>query len=120
MPGECIQANAANLYKATVQRIPVPRLALCLVHFRPSIASLSNALTTVSDDDLQKYKVPMRWRDRCVAYFALYQTCLRRQSANSSVNCHHDKHVWEECEIMDLNRRKQELEELKEKMRLEA
>lgn len=77
-------------------------------------------LTAVSEDDLQKYKVPMRWRDRCVAYFALYQTCLRRQSVNSSVDCHHDKHVWEECEIMDLNRRKQELEELKEKMRLEA
>lgn len=76
-------------------------------------------LTAVSQDDMQKYKVPLKWRDRCAAYFALYQTCLFRQSANGSVDCHHDKHVWEECEILDLNRRKTELKEVKEKLKAE-
>lgn len=66
---------------------------------------------------MQKYKVPLRWRDRCAAYFALYQTCLKRQSAKFSVDCHHDKHVWEECEVLDLKRRQDELKELKAKMR---
>lgn len=80
---------------------------------------ISNLLITVSEDDLQKYKVPLKWRDRCAAYFALYQTCLFRQSANGSVDCHHDKHVWEECEILDLNRRKAELKEVKEKLKAE-
>ncbi|KAF3992170.1 hypothetical protein FT663_01305 [Candidozyma haemuli var. vulneris] len=68
---------------------------------------------------MQKYRVPLKWRDRCAAYFALYQTCLFRQSANGSVDCHHDKHVWEECEVLDLNRRKTELKEVKEKLKAE-
>ncbi|CUM64531.1 uncharacterized protein PRCAT00002136001 [Priceomyces carsonii] len=73
----------------------------------------------VSEEDLQKYKVPLRWRDRCAAYFALYQTCLIRQSANSSVDCKHDKHSWEECENLDLIRRQTELKEAKEKRKAE-
>lgn len=73
----------------------------------------------LSEDDMQKYRVPLKWRDRCAAYFALYQTCLFRQSANGSVDCHHDKHVWEECEVLDLNRRKTELKEVKEKLKAE-
>ena len=60
----------------------------------------------------------MKWRDRCAAYFALYRTCLIRQSSKS-IDCHHDKHAWEECEYLDLKRRKQELEEVKEKRRAE-
>ncbi|CAN3375419.1 hypothetical protein DIRU0_E06216 [Diutina rugosa] len=71
----------------------------------------------LSDEDLQKYKVPLKWRDRCAAYFALYNTCLIRQSANSSVDCHGDKHSWEECENLDLIRRKKELADLKQKMK---
>ncbi|OBA18970.1 NADH-ubiquinone oxidoreductase B18 subunit (CI-B18) [Metschnikowia bicuspidata var. bicuspidata NRRL YB-4993] len=71
----------------------------------------------LSEQDFQKYKVPLKWRDRCAAYFALFQTCLIRQSANSSIDCHHDKHIWEECEALDLSRRKQELKEVKEKLR---
>lgn len=68
---------------------------------------------------MQKYQVPLRWRDRCAAYFALYGTCLKRQSANSSVDCKHEKHSWEECENLDLIRRKKELEEVKDKRRAE-
>lgn len=73
----------------------------------------------LSEDDLQKYKVPLKWRDRCAAYYALYQTCLIRQSANSSVLCKHDKHAWEECQNLDLIRRKQELQEVKEQRKAE-
>ncbi|KAI5955681.1 hypothetical protein KGF54_001183 [Candida jiufengensis] len=67
----------------------------------------------LTEDECQKYKVPLKWRDRCAAYFALFQTCLIRQSANSSVSCKHDKHAWEECENLDLIRRKQILKEAK-------
>ncbi|EGV60372.1 hypothetical protein PSN45_001866 [Yamadazyma tenuis] len=74
----------------------------------------------LSDDDLQKYKVPLKWRDRCAFYFALYQTCLIRQSANGSVDCGHDKHAWEECENLDLIRRKQELAQVKQARKEEA
>ncbi|CAI5757914.1 unnamed protein product [Candida verbasci] len=73
----------------------------------------------LSQDDCQKYKVPLKWRDRCAAYFALYQTCLIRKSANSSVDCHHDKHSWEECENLDLIKRQKELKEIKAKRREE-
>ncbi|CCG22615.1 hypothetical protein CORT_0B09110 [Candida orthopsilosis Co 90-125] len=73
----------------------------------------------LSEDDCQKYKVPLKWRDRCAAYFALYQTCLIRQSANSSVDCKHDKHSWEECENLDLIRRRKELQQVKEQRREE-
>lgn len=86
----------------------------------PPFSPATTNKSPVSEDDMQKYKVPLRWRDRCAAYFALYQTCLIRQSANSGVDCHHDKHVWEECEILDLNRRKEELRQVKEKLREEA
>lgn len=89
------------------------------MYYQPHVASWLFILTPVSEDDLQKYKVPLKWRDRCAAYFALYQTCLFRQSANGSVDCHHDKHVWEECEIMDLNRRKAELKDVKKKLKAE-
>lgn len=74
----------------------------------------------VSDEDLQKYKVPLKWRDRCAAYYALFQTCLIRQSANSSVDCHHDKHLWEECQNLDLNRRRDELKQAKEARKNES
>lgn len=79
----------------------------------------TNFAIIVSEDDLQKYKVPLRWRDRCAAYFSLYHICLIRQSANSSVDCKHDKHSWEECENLDFIRRQQELKEVKEKRRSE-
>ncbi|CAN3361134.1 hypothetical protein DICA3_F05490 [Diutina catenulata] len=74
----------------------------------------------LSDEDLQKYKVPLKWRDRCAAYYALFQTCLIRQSANSSVDCHHDKHLWEECQNLDLNRRRDELKQAKEARKNES
>lgn len=50
-------------------------------------------------------------------YFALYQTCLIRQSANSSVDCGHDKHAWEECENLDYIRRQKELQQVKDAQR---
>ncbi|KAK6463311.1 NADH-ubiquinone oxidoreductase B18 subunit (CI-B18) [Scheffersomyces coipomensis] len=73
----------------------------------------------LSEEDLQKYRVPLRWRDRCATYFALYHTCLIRQSANSSVSCKHDKHAWEECENLDYIRRQNELKVAKEKRKAE-
>lgn len=54
-----------------------------------------------------------------MAYFALYLTCLKRQSASHTLDCHGDKHIWEECQFMDLNRRKEELQSVKQKMRQE-
>lgn len=86
----------------------------CFIIFRHYIN-----IIVVSEEDLQKYKVPLRWRDRCAANFALYHICLKRQSANSSVDCKHDKHVWEECENLDFIRRQKELEQAKEKRRSE-
>ncbi|CAH2353258.1 hypothetical protein CLIB1423_10S00870 [[Candida] railenensis] len=71
----------------------------------------------LSEEDLQKYKIPLRWRDRCAAYYALYQICLTRQSANSSIECKLDKHAWEECENLDFIRRKKELADLKENLK---
>ena len=81
------------------------------------IMSVTEFPPLLSEDDLQKYKVPLRWRDRCAAYFALHQICLIRQSANSSVLCKHDKHSWEECENLDFIRRQKELKEAKEQKR---
>ncbi|CAK7903909.1 hypothetical protein CAAN1_13S03796 [[Candida] anglica] len=74
----------------------------------------------LSEEDLQKYKVPLKWRDRCAAYYALYKICLVRQSANSSIVCKQDKHSWEECENLDFKRRQQELSELKKTMKEES
>ncbi|EGW35086.1 NADH-ubiquinone oxidoreductase B18 subunit (CI-B18) [Spathaspora passalidarum NRRL Y-27907] len=73
----------------------------------------------LSQDDMQKYNVPLKWRDRCAAYYALYNTCLVRERNSSKIDCKHDKHAWEECEFLDLQRRKQELEEAKDKRRAE-
>jgi NADH dehydrogenase (ubiquinone) 1 beta subcomplex subunit 7 len=80
----------------------------------------TNSVYLVSEDDLQKYKVPLRWRDRCAYYFALYQTCLIRQSANGKVDCGLDKHSWEECENLDFLRRKEELAKVKEAKKNDA
>ncbi|KAG7192019.1 uncharacterized protein KQ657_002627 [Scheffersomyces spartinae] len=66
-------------------------------------------------EDLQKYKVPLKWRDRCAAYYALYLSCQKR----GDTDCHHDKVVWEECQYLDLERRRKELEEMKAKRREE-
>lgn len=66
---------------------------------------------------MQKYKVPLKWRDRCAAYFVLFNTCLIRQSANSSVDCSGDKHSWEECENLDLIRRTKQLNDKKEELK---
>ncbi len=69
---------------------------------------------------MQKYKVPLKWRDRCAAYYALHKICLVRQLADSSVDCTQDKHAWEECENLDFQRRQRELAAVKEQKRSEA